>query len=143
MLYIIDGYNVLYSTSFKNWIDKFGLQSARSHLINFIRSIERNVIIVFDGKENYPNSEFPNVVFTKGESADNYIKNFIRKYPDKEKLVVVSNDKSIISFAKMHKVKTLSVEKFLNKSRNINQKGANKVNFDEITNIIKKEWGLP
>ncbi|MCS7245190.1 MAG: NYN domain-containing protein [candidate division WOR-3 bacterium] len=141
MLYLVDGYNVLYSTSFKNWIDKFGLQSARSHLINFIRSLERNVIIVFDGKENYPNSEFPNVVFTKGESADKYIKNFIKSYKDKDKLVVVSNDKSIISFARTHKVKTLSVEKFLNKSRNAKEE-VNKVNLDEITAIVKKEWGL-
>ncbi|MEO0197750.1 MAG: NYN domain-containing protein [candidate division WOR-3 bacterium] len=143
MLYIIDGYNVLYSTSFKRWIEKFGLESARNHLINFIRSYKKKFIIVFDGRENYPSPNIPNVIFTKGESADEYIKRFIKNYHNKSEIVVISNDKSIRDFARKLNIKSMSVNEFLNSAnRKELLKREKEIDFDKITEEIKKEWGL-
>jgi predicted RNA-binding protein with PIN domain len=140
LLYLIDGYNLLYS-SFREWIEKFGLENARQFLINFLRSYKRKFIIVFDGREEYPNYHMENVIFTKGKSADEYIKNFLKNYKNKDEIIVVSNDKSIINYAKMLKVKTISTKQFLNERKNKEIK-EEKINFDEITKEIMKEWGL-
>jgi len=140
LLYLIDGYNLLYS-SFREWIEKFGLANARQFLINFLRSYKRKFIVVFDGREEYPNCFTENVIFTKGKSADEYIKNFLKNYKNKDEIIVVSNDKSIINYAKMLKVKTISTKQFLNERKNKEIK-EEKINFDEITKEIMKEWGL-
>ncbi|MEO0203081.1 MAG: NYN domain-containing protein [candidate division WOR-3 bacterium] len=143
MLYVIDGYNVLYSTTFKKWIEKFGLESARNHLINFIRSYKRRFIIVFDGKEGYISSNIPNIIFTKNEKADDYIKRFIKNYEKKSDIVVVSDDKSIRDFAKRYNVRTTSVSEFLESTKRkellIKEK---KIDFDKITKEIMEEWKL-
>ena len=140
LLYLIDGYNLLYS-SFREWIEKFGLENARQFLINFLRSYKRKFIIVFDGREEYPSYPMENVIFTKGKSADEYIKNFIKNCENKDEIIVVSNDKSIINYAKMLKVKTISTKQFLNERKN-KEIREEKINFDEITKEIMKEWGL-
>ncbi len=143
MLYVIDGYNVLYSTTFKKWIEKFGLESARNHLINFIRSYKRRFIIVFDGKEGYTSPNIPNIIFTKNEKADDYIKRFIKNYEKKSDIVVVSDDKSIRDFAKKYNVRTTSVSEFLESTKRkellIKEK---KIDFDKITKEIMEEWKL-
>jgi len=142
MLYIIDGYNVLFSERFKEYIEKFGFQSAREHLINFIKSYKANCLIVFDGNENYPNPNIKGVIFTKNEKADEYIKKFIKNYNKKHELIVVSDDSSIIDFAKKHNVKFISVEKFLESSKLRKQKNKKEIDFEKITEEIKKEWGI-
>jgi len=140
LLYLIDGYNLLYS-SFREWIEKFGLENARQFLINFLRSYKRKFIIVFDGREEFPNYPIENVIFTKGKSADDYIKEFIRNYKNPSEIIVVSNDKSIVNYAKMLKVKTISTSEFLKERKN-KEIREEKINSDEITKEIMKEWGL-
>ncbi len=152
MTYIVDGYNLLFSSSFKEWIKKTDLHSARSHLIAFVRSyLPAKVIIVFDGREDFPQIEIEGVVFTRGESADEYIKRFVRNHPNPSQVTVVSNDRSIQGFARSMGARVMGINEFLAR-RKRGKKGQKKYpqsgfkvsprEMKEITDELKKEWGL-
>ncbi len=152
MTYIVDGYNLLFSSTFKEWIRKTDLHSARGHLIAFVRSyLPARVIIVFDGREEYPQIEIEGVVFTRGESADEYIKRFVRNHPNPSQVTVVSNDRSIQGFARSMGARVMGVNEFLSKRKESrrNPKRYPQSGFKvspremkEITEELKKEWGL-
>jgi predicted RNA-binding protein with PIN domain len=95
---------------------------------------------VFDGKEGYPNEYSRNVVFTKNESADNYIKRFIKTYNNKSDLIIVSNDRELIDYAKSYGVKTIKPSDFFKEKRQFYEK--NDIDYEKITEEIRKEWGL-
>ncbi len=151
MTYIVDGYNLLFSSTFKEWIRKTDFHSARSHLIAFVRSyLPARVIIVFDGREEFPQIEIEGVVFTRGESADEYIKRFVRNHPNPSQVTVVSNDRSIQGFARSMGARVMGVSEFLAKRKSgREQKRYPQSGFKvspremkEITEELKKEWGL-
>ena len=150
--YIVDGYNLLFSSSFREWIKKTDLYSARSHLINFVRSyLPSRVIIVFDGRKDYPQVEIEGVVFTRSESADDYIKRFVRNHPNPREVIVVTNDRSIQGFASSMGARVMGVNEFLarrkRKQKKLpgNPRSGFKVSPEEmkkITEELKEEWGL-
>lgn len=91
----------------------------------FVRFIEEEklcgsknnkITIVFDGREDvftlkrYLGVE---IIFTKGEIADERIKKIIDKSPNKKILVVISDDNEIKYFAKSQGVKVIGAEDFL------------------------------
>ncbi len=145
MLYIVDGYNVLFSSSFRMWVRKYGLHSARLHLINYIRSKLRNFLIVFDGREGYPQMDLEGVVFTKGRSADDYIKEIVRKHSKSRNITVITNDRSLASYVANMGVRTLRVDEILKLERRRNVSQAKSLSREEVERIneeLKKLWGL-
>ena len=53
------------------------------------------------------------VIFSRGESADDLIKKIVEQYPFKKNLVVVSNDKDIKLYVRALGAGVLSVKEFL------------------------------
>jgi len=119
--YIIDGYNVVNKVSF---LKNKGLREARDGLLNFIEinhpqgSSTNNITVVFDGREDVFDFETKHnfgVVFTKGQSADDYIKDFVDKSTHKKSIIVVSEDKEVIFYCRPQGAKILTVGEFMGK----------------------------
>ncbi len=108
--YIVDGYNVIFST----FLSELELQRARDILISFAGSYAPNkVTIVFDGKVGVLGPSSENVVFTKGEKADDYIKRMVKNSKERGRVIVVTNDKSIIGYVRYLGAKTISPKQFI------------------------------
>lgn len=116
---IVDGYNVIYSVNSKTQ----DLELAREELIRHIKMFgNKRVIIVFDGKFGVTSNHDKNVVFTKGETADDYIKRFVSgsKYPDH--ITVVTRDKGIIDSVKSVGAKVITPHEFLEGPKEIQRR---------------------
>ena len=119
--YILDGYNVI------KRVDMFSagkLQSSREMLIKYIEdnrlqgSPRNKITVVFDGKEDvigYKMDSTVQVIFTRGKSADEKIKEMVENASDPGRIVVVSEDKGITYYCRSFGAKIKSVEGFLNK----------------------------
>ncbi len=110
--YYVDGYNVIFSTFLRD----FELEKARDYLIQFSRVyVPDVVIIVFDGKEGIPSAISPSnfVRFTRGESADDYIKRMVEREKDRSRVFVVTNDKSIIGYVRYLGAHVMSPDVFM------------------------------
>lgn len=73
------------------------------------------VTVVFDGNAEHfsaPATGAAKVVFTRGESADDYIKRVVERSADKKKFVVVSDDKGIKLYVRALGAGVLSVREF-------------------------------
>ncbi len=73
--------------------------------------------VVFDGKEEFSSFQSVHgikVIFSKGESADDVIRNIVEASP-KKKFVVVSNDKGIKFYVRALGAQVLSVQEFIGK----------------------------
>ncbi len=126
---------------------KFGIEATRNHLINLIKSCVQNCIIVFDGKEEYPNPNVKNVVFTRNEKADDYIKRFVREYRNKGEIIVITNDRSIRNYVERLGAKSISVDKFFETNikpiaTNRKPEKPNQELADRITRKIIEEMNL-
>lgn len=157
--YIIDGYNVIRHSSF-SFPKK--IKDERLALIEFIRanrlcgSPKNKIIIVFDGNPNVSGQDKiisgVNVVFTKKETADDYIKRLIESETNPKNTVVVSDDKEIKFFVKSVGGLSMGVEEFINHKEKLNQarrKDAEalalkpELNYSQIYKInqeLKKVW---
>jgi len=73
--------------------------------------------VIFDGYPdsalNNLSSEGLNILFSSDQSADEKIKKILENAGNTRNFVVVSDDKEIISFARLYRAKALSVEKFV------------------------------
>jgi len=81
-------------------------------------SKNNKVTIVFDGREDvFVSKKYVGVevIFTKGETADEKIKRIMEKSLDKKNLVVISNDNEVKYFAKIRGIKTMEAEEILAK----------------------------
>lgn len=117
--YILDGYNIIKCVD--AWAD-VALEQGRQALLAMINherpqgSLRNAVTVVFDGKDDVwgaPSGGIARVVFTSGQSADDYIKNTVELSQDKKNIVVVSNDKEIVCYARKLGTKVMDVRKFL------------------------------
>ncbi len=152
--YIIDGYNVVKQIPH---LTLKKLRSAREGLIGIIKkykltgSSKNEVTIVFDGQKDIivPKTKIEfDVYFTRGESADDRIKKMIKTSSNPSRLIVVTDDKEIIFFARNHRAATSSVSKFLSKIlKTKNTKGPVERKIEpssniarEITEELKKIW---
>jgi predicted RNA-binding protein with PIN domain len=152
--FIIDGYNVV------KQVPSFALKklkNSREGLIQLIKkykltgSSKNGVTIVFDGQKDIIapkiQTEFE-VIFTEGESADDRIKKIIKSSPQPSRLIVVTDDKELIFFARNHRAIIYSTSKFLNKILKV--KDTKKIYMEkfklspniarEITEELKKIW---
>lgn len=153
--YIIDGYNVIKHPSFN--ISQ-GIKDIRVALAEFIRtrrlcgSPRNKIIIVFDGNPNVSgrskNKGDINIIFTKAETADEWIKRAVESEANPKNTIVVSDDKEIKFFVNSTGARTLSVEEFINckeKLKEKQKKGLLKpeLTYSQIHQInqeLKKIW---
>ncbi|MCM8773582.1 MAG: NYN domain-containing protein [Candidatus Omnitrophica bacterium] len=149
--YIIDGWNVVHS-----------IPSVKSSplpirdLIFFIRrfkltgSNNNRVTIVFDGYFDMPNmagiDKGFEVIFSGDKSADEVIKEKVRRYKKKYQIVMVSNDNQIIDYVKLQGVRILRVNDFLNKVKKKKTKDSPTGKYitykeeEEINSELRKIW---
>ncbi len=110
--FYIDGYNVIFST----FLREFELEKAREYLIQFSKVYTPDtVIVVFDGREGIPSGISPTnyVRYTRGESADDYIKRMVEREKDRSRVFVVTKDKSIIGYVRYLGAHVMSPEEFM------------------------------
>jgi predicted RNA-binding protein with PIN domain len=142
--YIVDGYNVIFSTPLK----QAGIEQAREILTMLVLRIGKPVKVVFDGREGIVSEvKRPYVVYTKGISADEYIKRWVKAQKDTQGIVVVTKDREIQSYVRNLGAKVMKPEEFYEmlqrKPRERLIKGIlTKKEADEINNELLKLWEL-
>lgn len=151
--YIVDGYNLIKQTPV---LSSRNLEEGRGDLIQLIKkdsltgSPRNEVTIVFDGREDVtsPRTEKVfNIIFACG-SADERIKKIIISSSNRARIILVTNDKELIFFARNYRVATCSISKFLGKipkQQNITKECTEKssLRFEiarEITEELEKIW---
>ena len=143
--YYVDGYNVIFSTFLRD----FELEKAREYLIQFSKVyVPDIVIIVFDGKEGVPSAiSLSNFVrFTRGESADDYIKRMVEQEKDRSRIFVVTNDKSIIGYVRYLGAHVVTPDAFMGGPKHRRKPANDKESLPEIekkkiNEELLKLWG--
>ncbi len=116
--YILDGYNIIKCT---DALADYSLEEGRNALLKIINcdrpqgSLRNGVTVVFDGQQNVFGSQpggLARVVFTSGESADEYIKRAVMQ-GDAKNSVVVSNDREIACYVRKLGAKVMEVDQFM------------------------------
>lgn len=110
-LYLVDGYNVIFSSDLVH----LPMEKARKTLVELgkVYAPDR-VVVVFDGKrEVVPPEPLKGAVFTKGESADEYIKRMVEQERDRSALVVVTRDKSLAGYVRHLGARIMDPKAFL------------------------------
>lgn len=116
--YILDGYNIM---RHRGYCPRGKAKDPRYGLIAFVRdealcgSARNTVTAVFDGYPSgfeYDDGRF-RAAFSGSATADDKIKHFVETSPNPKVLVVVSDDREIYDFARMHGARPLRVEEFL------------------------------
>lgn len=118
-------------------------------------SLKNSVTLVFDGySSNFESSQRDSrcgVIFSGDESADEIIKRIIEQTKNKKVVVIVTDDKEIVCFAKYSGCFHIGVEEFLSRafSKGVedNPKDKNpskdELNYSQISRIneeLKKRW---
>ncbi len=144
--YILDGYNII---KCMDGLADLSLEDGRSALLKILSfqrpqgSARNDVTVVFDGRSDVwgPTPSGPTkVVFTSGETADEYIKRAVEGAKDLKNVVVVTNDGEICCYVRKLGAKVLSVLEFLTLrsgagSRNRSQSG--------VSGELKKQKHIP
>lgn len=145
--FIIDGYNVTRHPLFLNSQGKN--KDAGTLLLEIIRtkklcgSLKNNVTVVLDGYPQAQNQDnhFLNfkVVYSQDLSADDLIKHKVDDFRGNRKnIIVVSDDREIVSYAKQAGARVLSVEDFLGKDPALNKRARQDKRLEE-KNTLKQE----
>ena len=132
MNYIIDGFNLAFkiqniSQSIKNG----NIGKAITQLVHFVNSkvniSTSKVIIVFDGQDdNQPKKAKLNgvdILFSKKpQSADDIVRDFVRKTDNINNWTIVTSDNEIIYTAKDHGAETMKSSDFINMKKKATSK---------------------
>lgn len=122
MVYILDGYNIIKRIP---QLELNSLKDGRSCLIRYIEtkhpqgSSKNKVIFVFDGKEDvfgYKLTTPYEVIFTKNETADDWIKRKIEVSKRPNDFILVSDDKLLCLYVRSLGAKVISVADFFAKA---------------------------
>jgi len=122
MNYIVDGYNLAFKDEELSRMIKAGdTEKVISLLVSRVKRVIKEkstrIVIVFDGKEGfYPKSNYGRVEIKfskKPQTADDIIRNFLRKIPNPKEWVVVTSDNEIIFTARDHGAQNIKSEQFL------------------------------
>lgn len=111
MLVIVDGYNVLRSSSRTARLEGENLRAERRKFIANLRKYQDNrqdkIIVVFDGAQAdtgqpvMENLGGVNIIFSgHGQSADEVIKDIVEHNINPENTIVVSSDRDVVSFVR-------------------------------------------
>ena len=124
--FIIDGYNVIKQ---HKKLKRLNISEARQQLKAItLRQIAANkATLVYDGSSLHSTNpirekSLVEEVFSRGESADDYIKRIIKKAENPSQMVIITDDREIQHFAKQYKIKFESVKTFLKQKKNTEQK---------------------
>lgn len=153
MHYILDGYNIIKS---RDDLTVGALYQQREKLLQLIESQKlhgssRNLVtVVFDGRPHISSPRWTGsskVIFSEYEDADEIIKRLITEHKQKKILMVVSNDKRLQHWAKIHKAQVMSVEEFLkplSEPKHIMRppKKVDRSSEEEINNEFKSIWKI-
>ena len=125
--FIIDGYNLLNKIPRP---ENLTLRRQRQFLISFLESFKagmsaRNqVAVVFDGKSQFSFDPAPQgkikVIFSRDEDADALIKRIVDDDKDVKSLVVVSDDKEIVRYARAQGADFEGIGEFLRRVNRAN-----------------------
>lgn len=148
--YLLDAYNFLYSL---DEIPPGSLEAKREAIIRLLRDRQpqgRNALtLVFDSREgtgqriSTPDFE---IVFTAGETADDWISKAVRKSAHPASLTVVTNDQGLRRQVRGTGAKWISCDDFFEGFRhsveNPKPEKATDASDDlsKITESLKKEW---
>jgi len=139
MHWILDGYNIMLGDEKLGKAARNNLEGARDELIREIIGAENlrreSVFLIFDGKSGGPTEKItPNlqVKFSKpGETADDVIKSMVRNYKKRISVLVVSDDRAIVNYAKQCGAKVVSSTDFLTLTRARKSKSNEPESFSE------------
>jgi len=120
MLYIIDGYNLL----FRLFHSEKKFETQRNLVIEFLNekasSLNLNINLIFDGHQtdqNLSNRSYYDrlkVIYTpKDQTADDYILEMIFFSKSPSGIIVISSDKALETEAKNMKAQTQSIDAFI------------------------------
>jgi hypothetical protein len=108
---------------------------------------DNKVIIVADGEGRTLKESEYKVIFSGQKTADEVIKNIVEKEKNKKIVYIVSDDKEIISYAKLVGANALKVDEFIRKKRKEIKRGQEEKRKEisytlqrEITEELKKIW---
>lgn len=120
--YILDGYNLIKNSQFKKIKT---LRDSRNSLIKFLISKDplnykkNKITVVFDGNKGFSKNinlvKEIEVVFTADESADDWIKRAIKNSKSSRNLIIITDDKEIVFFAKIYSIQAMSIDDFFKK----------------------------
>ena len=147
--YLIDGYNLIYA-----WpnIPPGSWQKKRQVLLDFLKQRrpqgKNPVTVVFDSREgsgNESRNADMTVVYTAGETADDWISHKVRGVPNPGSLIVVSNDKGLRAQVRGTGAKFILATDFLNTGMaSPARKSDRQANLpeaaQEITEEFEKKW---
>lgn len=121
--YFLDGYNII---KCRDELADGSLGQGRRMLLQFLSaerpqgSARNQVIVVFDGKEDVWGPTAPGIVkviFTSGETADDYIKRAVDRSDNVKNVIVVTNDGELACFVRKLGAKVLNVDDFMGNAR--------------------------
>ena len=149
MIYLIDGYNVL----FKAVEEIDPLENTREHILSLIEqfflSINKKAIIVFDAKSDsenlIPSKKFTDcleIVFSPSDqTADTYIIEYINRHPSSP-FIVITSDKELIFHVKQKGSKIMSSRKFIEKvtTQHYSKREKPETTTPEETARLLKKW---
>ncbi len=148
--YIIDGWNVAHKVKELKRSSLMYEELVYFIIRNGLTGSKNNrVTIVFDGNCSTEERRWPNnvnVIFSGEESADEVICRKVSRSKRKNHIVVVSNDRKIRDYVRMHGVSVKRVEEFLarsikDKTRAISSGKSISYRLQrEITEELKKIW---
>jgi uncharacterized protein len=145
--YLIDGYNLLYALP---EIPPGSWQIKRESFLAFLAKSNpqgnNRMTVIFDSRDGGGSRTQLGsiaIVYTAGETADDWIIQAVRKTPNPRVVVVVTNDQAIRRLIRGTGAKWISTEDFL-KSDNPNPRPKptlmDKDTSDAITEELKKKW---
>jgi predicted RNA-binding protein with PIN domain len=145
--YVIDGYNLLFALPeipAGSWPEK------RAELLDYLERRRPHgpnpATIVFDSRQGLGvtlQHHTLRVVFTAGETADDYISAWVRRASHPRMQVVVSNDQGIRTLIKGTGARFMSTDEFLKKAskvRGVRGPAPETPDAKDITEEFKKRW---
>ena len=156
--YILDGYNIIHQIPA---LDSKKIRDDKEHLIDFVERYKpqgsryNQVTIVFDGHApNFSNSSPFEVVFSKDVSADEKIRELVKKFTNKKNTIVISDDRELRFSVRALGAQVLDVKSFLLQAKSLRlkpaekgqgilkqeEKNISKVLEYKITDELKKRW---
>ncbi len=144
--FLIDGYNLLYALPN---IPPGSLQAKREALLKLIKTKRPHgnnaATVVFDSREGsgsrHPQGDLT-IVFTAGETADDWISAKVRHTAQPRTLVVVSNDQGIHRDIKGTGAKFVTADDYWKKSMKEapSARPSTRVEDDAITEELRIKW---
>jgi predicted RNA-binding protein with PIN domain len=124
--FLVDGYNVMKQIPD---LSCRRLEDGRAGLIRFIRerrphgSGRNGITVVFDGQENVGGfgataddiSADVNIIFTRGTSADDHIRESVEQSSDPGQIICVTDDRELALACRHRGARIWSVEEFVSK----------------------------